>query len=100
MARRGGLRTELRWGQAGGGRELTGVVGEWARQAEPEELAKGAAFKDRVGTAVEVTNSAEAFYRQGQAGQKPDHYQAAALMVADVLKAVAVFGPSADGLNP
>ena len=61
MARRCGRRTELLWGQAGGEESLTRVVGDRARKAEPEELAKGDGLKDRVGTAVEVTNSVEPF---------------------------------------
>ena len=100
MGRRCRRRGKLLWGQAGGEASLTRVVGDRARQAEPEELPKGDGLKDGVGTAVEVTNSVEPFYRQGQAGQKPDHQQAVPFMVADMLEAVAVLGPSADGLKP
>jgi hypothetical protein len=41
---------------------------------------------------MQVTHPVEPFYRQGQAGQKPDHQQAVAFMVADVFEAVAVLG--------
>jgi hypothetical protein len=40
---------------------------------------------------MEVTHPIESFHDQGQAGQQPDH-QAAALMVAEVLEAIAVLG--------
>ena len=83
---------KLYGGQAGGGKELTGVVRDGARQAKPEELAEGNGFKDGVGTTVKVTNSVEPFDGQGQAGQQPDHQQAVAFMVADMFEAVAVLG--------
>ena len=80
-------------GASGGKREkLTGVVGERARQAEPEELPEGDGLKDGVGTPVEVANAVESFDRQGQAGEQPHQEKAVGLMVADVFEAVAVFG--------
>src|SRR5271157_2812468 len=80
-----------------GREELTRVVGDRARQAEPEELPEGDGLKDGVGTAVEVTNSVESFYGQGQTGQKPDHQQAVPFMVADMFEAVAALGHAEDG---
>jgi hypothetical protein len=58
-------RAKLLWGQAAAEESLTGVVGDGARQAEPENLPEGDGGKDGVGTTVEVANSIEPFDGHG-----------------------------------
>jgi len=54
-------RAELLGGQAAGEESLTGVIGDWAGQAQPEALPEGDGGKDGMGTAVEVADSVEPF---------------------------------------
>lgn len=47
-------------GQTGGsGQKLTGVVGDRAGQAEPEELPQGVGLANRVGAPVKVAKAVE-----------------------------------------
>jgi len=68
-------RAKLLWGQAGGEASLTRVVGDRARQAEPEELPKGDGLKDGVGTRGGGNELGRAVLWSGPSSQKPDHQQ-------------------------
>ena len=58
-------RAELLGGQAAGEESLTGVMGDWAGQAQHEELPEGNGGKDGMGAAVEVANAIEPFDGHG-----------------------------------
>jgi hypothetical protein len=57
-------------GQAGG-QKLTGVVGDRAGQAEPEELPEDNSGANRMGATVEVAKAVEPLESQGQSDHQP-----------------------------
>ena len=69
---RGRREVEMSAGPAGRrGQKLTGVVGDGAGQAEPEELPEGNGGANGMGAAVEVAKAVEALDGQGQGGDQP-----------------------------
>lgn len=82
------------------GRVSTAIEGGGGRQAQPELQRQVDGTAQGMGAAMQMAQAIEPLDHQRQQSEQPNDQQAGGLVMAEVLEAVAVLGPSADGLKP